>query len=281
MNNTKDKIPFPGIVAVDLDGTLLRSDLTISDRTVEAFHRIREKGSVPVISTGRSYEAVAAIQKRLDLDTPVICYNGAMICDGRDGRVLHELRLPSDVARGVLAEARKRDLHYQGFLEGQLYYEKKREETDYYEAQTGLTGKVVNFDDWDVLEFTKVLLIANPGRESRLWPELTEMQEFASETFGSRVYTAFSKPFYLEMIHGESSKGHALKQLGADLGVPREAIAAFGDGFNDLEMLSYAGISVAMGNSPDEVREQTLYTTSGNDEDGIARFLEEHFLREG
>ena len=216
----KEKIPFPGIVAVDLDGTLLRSDLSISDRTVEALHRIRAKGSVPVISTGRSYEAVAAIQKRLNLDTPVICYNGAMTCNGRDGRVLHELRLPHDIARAVLAEARKRDIHYQGFLEGQLYYEKKREETEYYEAQTGLSGKIVNFDDWEVLEFTKVLLISSPSRKTGAWPELNEMQEVARERFGDRAYTAFSKPFYLEIIHGESSKGHALKQLGEDLGFP-------------------------------------------------------------
>ncbi len=278
MSDIKKSIPFPGIIAVDLDGTLLKSDLTISDRTVEAFHRIREKGSLPVISTGRSYEAVVDIQKRLDLDTPIICYNGAMICDGRDGSVMHEMRLPSDIARGVLEETRKRDLHYQGFLKGQLYYEKKRPETEFYEAQTGLTGKVVNFDDWDVLEFTKVLLIAPPHRESRQWPELAQMQSFASEHFGNRVYTAYSKPFYLEMIHGESSKGHALKQLGEDFGVSREAIAAFGDGFNDLEMLSYAGISVAMGNAPQEVKQQTLYTTAGNDEDGIALFLEENFL---
>ena len=278
MKNPREKIPFPRIVAVDLDGTLLRSDLTISDRTVETFRRIRAKGGMPVISTGRSYEAVVSIQERLGLDTPVICYNGAMICDGRDGRIMHELRLPSDVARGVLEEARRMDLHYQGFLDGQLYYERKREETDFYEAQTGLTGKTVNFDEWDVLEFTKVLLIAPPGRESREWPELDEMQDFAEKRYGSRVYTAHSKPFYLEMIHGESSKGHALKQLGEDFGIPREEIAAFGDGFNDLEMLSYAGISVAMGNAPEKVREQTEFTTAGNNEDGIALFLEKHFL---
>ena len=227
MKSSNITIPFPKILAVDLDGTLLRSDHSVSDRTVEAFHRIREKGCTPVISTGRSFEALSAINERLGLDSPIICYNGAMICDGR-GRVLHELRLASDIAGEVLHTCRERGIHFQGFLEGQLYYEKHSPITDFYEKHTGLKGKAVNFDDWDSLEFTKVLLIGPPDRPSQSWPELDQIQKEVRERFGERIYTAFSRIMYLEMINGASSKGHALKQLGMDMGVDQQEIAAFG-----------------------------------------------------
>jgi Cof subfamily protein (haloacid dehalogenase superfamily) len=278
MSKNDSALVLPKIIAVDLDGTLLRSDHTISDHTVKTFRKMENLGCIPVISTGRSYEALSHIKERLGLQSPVICYNGAMICDGRNGKILHEKRLPSDISREVLYTCRDRGIHFQGFSGGQLYYEKKREETDFYEAHTGLRGMTVDFDEWDNLEFTKVLLIGPPERVSQDWPELLQMQQEVKERFGNRIYTAFSRSMYLEMIHGESSKGHALKQLGEDLGARQSEIMAFGDGFNDLEMLQYAGVSVAMDNAPEGLKEQTTHTTVSNDEDGIAVFLEEHFL---
>ncbi|OQY31902.1 MAG: hypothetical protein B6241_12755 [Spirochaetaceae bacterium 4572_59] len=275
----RKKLTLPKIIALDLDGTLLRSDHSISDRTVDTFKRIQALGSIPVISTGRSYEALTVIKDRLGLQTPVICYNGAMICDGRDGSVLHELCLPDDIAREVLQICRDKGVYFQGFWAGQLYYEEKTAISDYYEAHTGLRGRIVNFDDWDSLEFTKVLLIGPPDRSSSTWPELDNIQKDVKERFGSRIYTAYSKPMYLEMIHGDSSKGHALKQLADDMGILPSEIAAFGDGFNDLEMLEYAEISVAMANAPEELKKRTAYTTVSNDEDGIADFLEKNFLQ--
>lgn len=274
-----EKLPLPKIIALDLDGTLLRSDHSISDRTVAIFKKMQALGSIPVISTGRSYEALRVIKDRLGLQTPVICYNGAMICDGRDGSVLHELCLPNDIAREVLQTCRERGVYFQGFWEGQLYYEEKTAISEFYEAHTGLSGRTVNFNDWDTLEFTKILLIGPPDRPAQSWPELDRIQMDVKERFGARIYMAYSKPMYLEMIHGDSSKGHALKQLGDDMGIPRNEIAAFGDGFNDLEMLEYAGISVAMGNAPEELKKRTTHITSSNDEDGIAEFLEKNFLQ--
>jgi len=279
MNQKKENLTFPRILAVDLDGTLLRSDHTVSDRTVKAFRELKKRDCVPVICTGRSYEAVIGIKDRLGLDTPVICYNGAMICDGKDGTILHEWRLPPDITRETLEKARERDIHFQGFSLGQLYFEKRRTETEYYEAMSGLTGHVVNFDDWDSMEFTKAQLIGQPDRDSKEWPELKTFQAELKERFGDRLYTAFSTPFYLEMINGDSSKGAALGQIARDLYADPAQVAAFGDGFNDMEMLEFAGISVAMANAPEEIRKKTAFTTLGNNEDGVADFIEKNFLR--
>lgn len=277
MKKDSPTLPFPGIIALDLDGTLLDENHEISDRTVAVLQRMQERGALPVISTGRSYEAVLPFQERLGLNNPVICYNGAMICDGASGAVLHEAYLPDDIARYALSLTRSRGIHYQGFHKGALLFEKRGPESEFYEALTGLTGQVVNFDDREALNFTKALLIGPPGRPSGEWPELGEIQKNLEERFGPRLYTAFSRPFFLELINGEASKARALERLGGERGIGPERIAAFGDGFNDVEMLSYAGISVAMANAPEEVKGRARFVTESNNDDGVAAFLESRY----
>jgi len=268
-----------GIVAVDLDGTLLKTDHTLSQRTVDALRSLENRNCHVVISTGRSYEGMMKYKDQIGLKTPVICYNGAMIADGSTDSVLHQWLLPTDIARAAHQYARSQGIYFQVFRDGQLFYERECEESRYYEASTGLKGQITDFDSWENLEVTKALMIMPPSRESAQFPELSVAQEHFRELYGDKLYCALSKPFYLEFINGKGSKGNALHQVGVDLNVPREKIAAFGDGFNDLEMLEYAGVSIAMANAPEGVRERCLYTTPRtNDEDGVADFIERYFL---
>ncbi len=279
MKDTNLNIEKPALAAFDLDGTLLTSEHLLTDLTVRAIGKLEAAGVCVVISTGRSYEGMAHYARQLGLKTPIICYNGAMIADGADGRVLHEWLLPDDIAREALAYARQRDIHFQVFRNGELWYEKEREESAYYKASTGLDGRVGRLDEWEVLEPTKALMILPPSRQPAEFPELHEAREYFSNRYGQRLYCALSKPFYLEFINGKGSKGNALSQVADDLGIGADRVAAFGDGFNDLEMLEYAGLSVAMANAPEGVREKCrLVTPLSNDEDGVADFIERYFL---
>ncbi|MDC7232142.1 MAG: Cof-type HAD-IIB family hydrolase [Spirochaetales bacterium] len=269
----------PELIALDLDGTLLNSDHKVTEKTAAVIESAVAAGIHVVISTGRSYEGMMHYKNQLNLKSPVICYNGAMIADGATDQVLHEWLLPSDITREVYGYARERDFHIQVFQDGELYFEKRREEAEYYENATGLSGRLTDFDTWENLDVTKALMILPPSRESGEFPELHEAQSFFRDKYGERLYCALSKPFYLEFINGKGSKGHALDQLGLDLGIPREKMAAFGDGFNDLEMLEHAGISVAMANAPEGVKEGCRYVTErSNDEDGVAHFIEKYIL---
>ncbi|QEN06941.1 HAD family phosphatase [Oceanispirochaeta crateris] len=269
----------PGIVALDLDGTLLKSDHTLSQRTIETL-RVLEKQCRVVISTGRSYEGMKHFKDQIGLENPVICYNGAMIADGRTDKILHQWLLPSDITRAAYEYARERGIHFQAFQDGELYFEKKTEESEYYEASTALQGHLTSFDHWENLEVTKALMIISPSRSSGDFPELHEARSYFKEQFAERLYCALSKPFYLEFINGKGSKGNALHQVGTDMQVSQDRIAAFGDGFNDLEMLEYAGMSVAMSNAPQGVKERCTHETElSNDEDGVADFIEKYFLR--
>jgi len=270
-------LPFPGIAAFDLDGTLLRSDHSLSPRTVEALRALHGKGCLPVVSTGRSYEGVEGILKTLELDIPVICYNGAMIVYGK-GKVLRHWKLPEEPLRQVLEMARQRKIHFQGFHGKEVFAEQSGPPTDYYLKATGLVTEITRFDQWDKLDMTKVILIGPYNRESRQWPELHQMQQILKERFGNIFYTAFSKPFYLELINGECSKGKSLQWLMESFDVEKVKTAAFGDGLNDAEMLQAAGISVAMANSNPALFDFCSHRTESNDAEGVASFIEKNWL---
>jgi Cof subfamily protein (haloacid dehalogenase superfamily) len=275
---SNDMIP-PRLVAVDLDGTLLNSDHRLSERTIASMRRLEDAGIPVVISTGRSYEGMMHFKNDIGLKNPVICYNGAVIADGGSDRILHQWLLSADIARSALDYARERNIHLQFFQDGELYFERRREESAYYEASTGLTGHVTDFDSWENLEVTKALMVLPPSRESGEFPELHEAKAHFESLFGEKLYCALSKPFYLEFINGRGSKGNALLQVCRDMGIRAEEIAAFGDGFNDLEMLEVAGMSVAMSNAPDGVKNACSHITElNNDEDGVADFVERYFL---
>jgi len=270
-------VAFPELLALDLDGTLLKPDHSISDRTVSALQALHQKGCLPVLSTGRSYEGVEKILKRLSMDIPVICYNGAMIVYGK-GKVLKHWLIPDDIMRGLISMAREMNIHLQAFHGKEVFAEQEGVATEYYLKATGLVTELTNFDKWPVLEMTKIIMIGPWNRESRQWPELHEMHKKLKAQYGNKIYTAFSKPFYLEVINGECSKGKALEWLMEGHDVDKEHCAAFGDGMNDLEMLQAAGISVAMENSHRNLFSHCAYKTGSCEHDGVAQFIEEHWL---
>ena len=270
---------IPRMVAVDLDGTLLNSEHRLSDRTIDAMRRLEDAGIPVVISTGRSYEGMMHFKNSIGLKNPVICYNGAVIADGAEDRITHQWLLPAEITRAAVDYARDRGIHIQFFQDGELYYERVREESEYYEASTGLKGHVIDFDSTVDLEVTKALMILPPSRESGEFPELHEARDHFQNLYGERLYCALSKPFYLEFINGLGSKGNALLQVCKDMGIKAEEIAAFGDGFNDIEMLEVAGMSVAMSNAPEGVKDACSHITElNNDEDGVADFVDRYFL---
>lgn len=275
--STNTSLSLPGLIALDLDGTLLRPDHSLSERNKKVLHQMYLKGALPVLSSGRSYEGILPIQKMLGLETPVISYNGAMILDGK-GKILRHKTLPENPLRRVIELARSKGVHLQAFCGKEVFAEGQGPETDYYLKATGLKTNTTDFDSWDKLEMTKVILIGPYNRESQSWPELPELNEQIRDELGSQVYTAFSKPFYLEIIDGGSSKGAALTWLADYLKIPQSQTMAFGDGLNDAEMLKAAEVSVAMENSHRDLFDFCTHRTGSSIEDGVARFLEKHFL---
>ncbi|MBC7336377.1 MAG: HAD-IIB family hydrolase, partial [Clostridia bacterium] len=109
---------------------------------------------------------------------------------------------------------------------------------------------------------------------------LDALAEESRRRWGEAVYITKSEPTYLEFLHPEATKGKGLAAVAAYLGILREEVMAIGDSYNDLEMFRYAGFAVAMGNARPEIKAAAHYVAASNEEDGVARVLEEFILRQ-
>lgn len=254
-------------VAVDMDGTLLNDNKELTSATKNCIEKLKINGILPILVTGRSFEALEPFKKKLALTTPVICYNGAQIIDGTTGKLLQDYLLPEESSRLIIGLARKENVHFQAYKDGVLYFEKYSPEAEYYENHVNLKGEIVNFDEMEPLEFTKMMYVGDPAH-------LKKMKKLLQKTISHNTAIMFSKAEFLEFMHKDVSKGNALLTVLADLGITPEETIAFGDGDNDVSMLRAAGIGVAMENAAAIVKDAADFTAPSNNNDGIVRFLE-------
>ncbi|MBN2655912.1 MAG: HAD family hydrolase [Spirochaetales bacterium] len=256
----------------DIDGTLVRSDHTISRPVIEAVQRLEEEGVAPVIATGRSYEALLPVKEALGIHSPLICYNGAMIVDGRDGKVLKHHTLPEKEARAVIQMARQLDYHILAYRSGELIYEKNRREVDEYFDRIKLEGKVVDFDKIEELNLTKCLMIAD---HEKLLPVKDEILA----RYPDKLNAFNSDPRFLEIVPEGIDKAGAVREVMDLLGGTVEESMAMGDGFNDLPMLEAVRWGVVMANALPALRGKfpPERTAPHCDEDGVALYLADFF----
>lgn len=260
------------LIAADLDDTFLDDNLEISSRNREAFRLAREKGLTVTIATGRMFRSALPIARSLGIDGPIITYQGALVKNVSDGEILTHRPVPLKDAKRVLAEGYKAGIHMNVYINDSLYVDKITEESQGYAEQSGVDPiPVGNLIEFLAEEPTKILYIAKPDLLDRLQRELTDQ-------FGESLYITKSKPYYLEFMHPHATKMHALQQLAHKLGILPEEIIAFGDSYNDIEMIEYAGLGVAMANAPEEIKVKAKMVTTSNNDDGVARVIEEFVL---
>lgn len=260
------------LVAIDLDDTLLRDDLTISQRTQQVLRQVKEMGVAVTLATGRMFPAARPYAELLGFDLPLITYQGALVKNAFSGEVIYYRPLSEEVARRVIAFGREKRVQVNYYLDDRLYVEKITPQGEHYSSLAGVPFSLVS-DLERLLEKgppTKLLVI---DEEPKVDTYLAELREII-EGEGLAAHLTKSKPLYLEVNHPEATKGVALRVLAERLNVRREEIMAFGDSYNDLDMLEFAGIGVAVANARPEVRQRAQYVTSSNNEDGVAEALE-------
>ena len=260
----------PRALFLDIDGTILRSDHSLSARVVDAVTALREAGTLVCLATGRSWESLKPLYDQLNLDGPTVCYNGAFIVGGPEGDRLFEVDLDEDVGRYAIGLARKQNLELIAFRHGTLVYESAGPFLEAYHKRTGLQGQFMNFDNLDRLEFTKSIIIS---RHEDLIPVKAEMEgRFSPEVLS----ITFSDPTFLEMMGGGVDKGKGLKELCRILDIDVADSVAMGDGWNDLALLQTAGDAWVMGGAPQDLKD--LFPVdrhaADSDSDGAAVVME-------
>jgi len=261
------------LVAIDLDDTLLDSRLRISRECRVAITRVREAGVKVTLATGRMFSSALPYARQLDMNVPLITYQGAWVRNSLSGETLYYRPVPRKWARALLARVREFGYHCQTYIDDRLCMEALTEEGKAYAELAGVTPVIVDrLEDVMDQDPLKLLVINNDtGR-------LDELERVLLAEFGEHLYITKSKPFYLEAMHPEATKGKALEAVARYFGINRAEVMAVGDSYNDLDMLQWAGLGVAMANAREEVRRAADYVTLSNEEHGVAEALTKFIL---
>jgi Cof subfamily protein (haloacid dehalogenase superfamily) len=264
------------MLAIDLDDTLLRSDLTISFRTRNAIRRAEATGVVVVLTSGRIPAAMERFSRLLGLHKRpgyLICNNGTIIRESHTGRLIFEARIPSRSALAACDLASAEGFPVQLYEDDILYISRPNEFADYDQKLTGLRQVVVeNFRDMVANGCHKLII---PGDPMILRP----LENLLKTYRGGETTIVTSKPTFLEILPPRIDKGFALAKVAEILGISREEVLAIGDSMNDEAMIRWAGIGVAMLNGDERIKDiADLVTDKSNDDDGVADMIERYIL---
>ena len=255
------------MLALDLDGTILDMQLHLDPHDVEALDRIKSAGVNVVACTGRPFPGALPWVKRLGLEGPIVCYQGAQV-RAQDGVMLLDHGVSHDLAMEVISYARERDLHVQAYRDDLLIVERDRPEAHRYAEHAGMTINVVGDLDEAMGPTTpKLVIVSTPQRLEELLPEVRRR-------WAGRLNAATSTPDYLEFTSVESDKASALRFVAEQLSISQEEVVAVGDGRNDATMLAWAGLGVAVDGSQPEVIAAADRTIPGPGHGGIKQLAD-------
>jgi Cof subfamily protein (haloacid dehalogenase superfamily) len=262
-----------GLVAFDLDGTLIGADLAISERVRAAVARLIATGTRGCVVTGRMYRAAVPFARALRLDAPLVCYQGAAVVDPMDNAVLRDVPLEPALAQELIARTQADGVHLQLYRNDSYYCEQINRFSDLYARLSDVQPIVVKslaqtFADRGA---TKGVVIADPPKAQRYADRL-------QKEFAGRAYVTRSYPEFVEVLNRNVDKGEALNYVAQRLGVPIEATAAIGDAWNDAPLLRTAGFGIAMGSAPATLREEADAIVGDVASDGVAQAIDEYLL---
>jgi Cof subfamily protein (haloacid dehalogenase superfamily) len=265
------------LLALDLDDTLLREDLTISFHTKNVLKKVEESGVIVMLASGRSPAAMDRYARDLGMHKRpgyLVCNNGTTILESHTGAIVKEFFLPIEAALAVYDLVDAEGFPVQIYDEGTIYVSRRNEYADIDQKLTGQRQVVVdNFRSFLAAGAQKMVI---PGDPSLLRPLETLLKTF----IGDRVTIFTSKPYFLEILPPATGKGEALAVVAQMLGIDRSQVMAIGDSMNDESMIRWAGFGVAMANGDARIKAiAKAITNRTNEEDGVADFVEQYLLK--
>lgn len=262
------------LIALDVDGTLLDDNHMLSEQNRETIAEVSRRGGQIVLCTGRGLRSAAPLMEELGLGGYLIGHNGAATMRMADGEVVHQYGMDARGLDPYIDYCREHGIHFDVNTAFNMYVDNVKHLTD--EAH-------------HMYEHFKMIPAALPAWEEFRDPivkftifsaEIETLEKTLSEwmTWTQPFNLLRSGDFFADMMHKEASKGSALQQLAQRLGVEREEVLSIGNYFNDVSMLVYAGMGIAMENSPVEVKAAADALTGTNNENGVHQALVKYCL---
>ena len=254
------------LIATDLDGTFFNNNSTISDYNKDVFQFLMKNGIEIILATGRALNSMKHYKDILANDNYSIIFNGAAIIDN-DGNFIYDKVIDANTSKSIIniydkynvyLHVYKRNIHIASDID---FYLKK------YIEKEKVNNVAIGLENIEDFEFNKMVFIGD--RE-----ELERLQNDIRNSFN--VHTCFSHTNFLEVLAPGINKGSALEWICNQKGINRDEIIAFGDNYNDIEMIEYAGVGVAMKNAEEALKKKADYICLSNDEDGVGKFLKKY-----
>lgn len=256
------------MVALDIDGTIRQTGGEISRRTRDAVDKVQEKGAIVTLATGRMFRSASASSMELGLTFPIVTSQGAHIAFPLNGEVLWHKTLTKEMLHEALVGLEGRNLQVIGYCDDGLYVNKSDDWALDYAQRNGMRLEVV--DDMrqvNGVEFTRLVAV---GADELIETTENDLQSI----FRSNLTVTRSLSYFCEILHPDCGKEKALAVLGDRLNIGPGEIIAFGNGYNDVEMLRWSGWGVAIDGSVKEVIDVADQIIPSIEMDGVAQTLE-------
>jgi len=268
-DNASDRVETVNcrLLALDLDGTILDGERRLADDVAEAITRVHKRDITVVLCSGRMVCSVEPFWRRLGLDTPIIGYNGACARQPETGETVFYEPVPRELTLELVGLARSRRLHVHTYIDDELWVAERNDYVRRYEGNYGVTARVVgNLGQALTQASTKVLLVVKSADIDRLCEEL-------QERYRGRLFVTQSEDIHVELLSRRANKGTALQAVARWLGLAADSSVAVGDGINDVEMLRWAGLGVAVAGAKPRLRaEADMVLDEGST--SLVRFLD-------
>ncbi|MGG7141946.1 Cof-type HAD-IIB family hydrolase [Clostridium nigeriense] len=270
------------LICIDMDGTLLNSKHEVSERNKDALKKAKELGVNIAIATGRLFCSARYYSDIIGVDTAVIASNGAYIKTNYEDIALLENPMPKDVAIKIYNIVKKYGLSVNFNSWDTLIREYPVPKTHTYYIMNNFLPEekqvkfIINSDNFvNAIEafegnILKGIVIEEKENKDHLWAAKKELKSI----FGDELHIVSSGNDNFEIMIGSSSKGNAVSYLAKSLNLSPEEVMCIGDSENDLSMINFAGVGVAMGNGLDLLKNAADYITDTNNNDGVAKAIE-------
>lgn len=263
------------MVVTDIDGTILKKDFTISNCVINAIQELTKKNIKVVLATGRMYCAALKIAKMLGLNTPLICYQGALIKNSCENfKTLYVDPVKPNLAVEILKILKNKNIHTNLYLNDELFCENDNDIIKEYTNKRLIDYNIVknllalNLNN----QINKILAI---DYDEKLIENLTNELK---EKYQNSLYIVRSTKNFCEISSKNSNKGTAVNFLSNLFDIKKDEILAIGDEDNDIDLLKSAKIKIAMGNASEKLKQEANFITKSIEEDGFAFAVQKYCL---
>ncbi|PSN19501.1 Cof-type HAD-IIB family hydrolase [filamentous cyanobacterium CCP5] len=271
------------LLVLDIDGTIAGVSNQISPGVLAAIQAVQARGIQVAIATGRMYQSALRFHRAVESPLPLMAYQGAYIKDPRSQTLYRHSPLPRQMAMALLTYLAPLEadqaLSIHLYIDDELHVRAIIDDTEAYAARSGIRPKAVG-------DLSQMLQLA-PQRETTKLLALSPDTELIADLIArlnqryrpEELYLTRSVETFFEATHPLANKGAAVRYLAEELlDLRRDQVMAIGDNFNDVEMLRYAGLGVAMGDAPAEVCAVADWVAPSVEADGVAAAIAEYLL---